>query len=233
MNRRDLLAGVAVGLAALGLLARSGPVLPPGLGQPLAAVGRVATPGAAVALALGTAVGAAVLVRGRLGTDTQDPVASFRASPTPDDDLPLLGVDVAAALDRIEDRGPGADPADRETVRAAVERAGVTVLSRAEGVDRETARARFRRGDWTRDPAVAAFCGAGVAVPLRRRLQEALAPEPRFVGRARRTIDALAAVAEGSRPGGAGPAGQPGPVEQTGPGSAGRTGTPGNGGGRR
>lgn len=235
MNRRDLLAALAVGLAALGLLARSGSVLPPGLATPLAAAGRVATPAAAVVLALGTAVGAAVLVRWRLGSDTPDPAASFRASPTPDDDRPLLGAEVAAALDRLEERGPGADPADRETVRNAVERAGVTVLARAEGLDRETARARFRRGDWTRDPAVAAFCGAAVEVPLRRRLAEALAPEPRFVGRARRTVDALAAVAEGSQAGGAGPAGRPGSETAAGPDTAPaeRTGPATDGGGRR
>jgi hypothetical protein len=194
--KRRALAALAVALAALGLLARSGSVLPPGLTATLAAAGRAATPVAAGALALGTAVGAAALVRGRLGTTAADPAASFRATRTPRDDYPLLGADVTAALDRVAREGPGADPDDRATVQAAVERAGMTVLSQTEGLDAETARRRFRRGEWTRDPAVAAFCGADVQVPLRRRLDEVLAPDPRFVQRARLTVDALATVAE-------------------------------------
>ncbi|WP_254821178.1 DUF7269 family protein [Haloglomus halophilum] len=207
MSRRAL-AAVALALAALGLLARSGAVLPPGLGATLASVGRAATPVAAGVLALGTAVGAAALVRGRLGTAAVDPAASFRATRTPGDDYPLLGADVAAALDRVAREGPGVAPDDRATVRAAVEHAGVTVLSRAEGLDEGAARSHFRRGEWTRDPAVAAFCGADVQVPLRRRVDEALAAEPRFVQRARLTVDALATVAEApSNPVGAGGAG--------------------------
>jgi hypothetical protein len=196
VNRARPLAAVAVALAALGLLARSGGVLPPGLTATLATYGRAATPVAAVALAAGTAVGAAALVRGRRA-EPVDPAGDFRARAAPTDDLPLLGAEVAAALDRVAREGPGADPADRETVRAAVERAGVTVIARADGVDRETARARFRRGDWTRDPTVAAFCG-DTEVDLRTRLVEALAPEPRFARRARRTVVALADVADGA-----------------------------------
>jgi hypothetical protein len=186
------LAALAAVLAALGLLARSGTVLPPEPAATLATFGRAATPVAAGLLALATLVGAVAAVRGGLGRASwSDPVVAFRGDPAPADDLPLFGAETAAALDRLARDGPGADPADRETVRAAVERAGTTVLAWSEGVDRETARSRYRRGAWTCDPTVAAFCGAAVEVPLRTRIEEALAPEPRFVGRARRTLEEL------------------------------------------
>jgi len=197
MSRR-LLAALSVTLAGLGLLARSGSVLPPDTAVTLAVVGRATTPTVAAVLVLGTALGAAVLVRGRLDTDDSAPVTAFRPERRVTTDLPLLGADVATALDRIATDGAGADPADRETVRAAVERTGVTVLARAEEIDREAARRRFRRGEWTRDPAVAAFCGAAVEVPLRTRLRELLASDPRFVQRTHRTVAALAAVADGT-----------------------------------
>lgn len=193
MSRALALGLVAAVLAALGLLARSGS-LPPGLADALAPLGTVATPATAALLTVGTLVGAAVAARGR---DSRATVAAFRGDPGPGDDLPLLGAAVAAALDRVADTGPGTDPADRETVRAGVERAGVRVIARTDGIDHEAARMRFRRGDWTRDPAVAAFCGADVTPPLETRVREAFAPEPRFVRRARRTVDALESYADG------------------------------------
>lgn len=194
MNRARVLGVLAAVLAALGLLARSGS-LPPGLADALAPLGAVATPATAALLTVGTLVGAAVAARGR--DDGAAITAAFRGERAPAGDLPLLGAEVAAALDRVADTGPGADPADRATVRAGVERAGERVIARADGIDHEAARTRFRRGDWTRDPAVAAFCGADVTPPLETRVREALASEPRFVRRARRTVDALESYADG------------------------------------
>jgi hypothetical protein len=192
---------LAAVLAALGLLARSGS-LPSGLADVLAPLGAVATPATAALLTVGTLVGAAVAARGRDGGAA---IVAFRGGTESVDDLPLLGAEVAAALDRVADTGPGADPADRATVRAGVERAGERVIARADGIDHEAARTRFRRGDWTRDPTVASFCGTDVTPPLETRVREALAPEPRFVRRARRTVDALESYAdrriEGSDPG--------------------------------
>jgi hypothetical protein len=192
MNRPRALGLLAIALATLGLLARNGS-LPPGLTDALAPLGAVATPATAALLTVGTLVGAAAAARGRDGGAA---IVAFRGERGPTADLPLLGAEVAAALDRVADTGPGADPADRETVRAGIERAGVRVIARADGIDREVARARLRRGDWTRDPAVAAFCDAEVTAPLGTRVREALAPEPRFVSRARRTVDALGTYAD-------------------------------------
>jgi len=192
VNRARALALLAGTLAALGLLARAGS-LPAGLVGPLAPFGAVPTPTVAAALTLGTVTAAAVAARHSDGES--DPAGTFRNEPSPETQ-PLLGADVAAALDRIADRGPGASPDDRETVRAGIERAGTAVVARVDGLDRDAARARFRRGDWTPDPAVAAFCGADVTVDRRTRVREALGPEPRFVRRARRTVEALAAYAK-------------------------------------
>lgn len=193
MNRAGALGLLATVLAALGLLARNGS-LPAGLVDPLAPIGAVATPATAALLTGGALVGAAVAARGRDSGAAH--TAAFRGERATDD-LPLLGAAVAAALDRVADTGPGADPTGRETVRTGIERAGERVIARADGIDREAARARFRRGDWTRDPAVAAFCDVDATAPLETRVREALAPEPRFVRRARRTVDALENYADG------------------------------------
>lgn len=198
MNRARALGLLATALAALGLLARN-ESLPPGLTDALTPFGAVATPATAAFLTIGTLVGATVAARGRDGGAA---IVAFRGERGSAADLPLLGAEVAAALDRVADTGPGADPADRETVRAGIERAGARVIARADGIDRETARARFRRGDWTRDPAVAAFCDGETTAPLGTRVREALAPEPRFVRRARRTVEALGAYADGQLDGG-------------------------------
>lgn len=186
MNRR--LGTLAAVLVGAGLLARQSPtVLPAGLAARLSVVGRGGSLAVAAGLVVLALLGAAVALRG------QETVRGFRSPAAPEDDVPELGAELSAALERAAAAGPGTDPTDRELIHESIERAGTVVIARADGVDWETARRRYWQGQWARDPTVRAFC-TGESPPLALRVREALAPEPPLVRRARLTIAELAAV---------------------------------------
>lgn len=87
----------------------------------------------------------------------------------------------------------------RDTARADVLRdelrpLAIELVRRIEDLDRETARRRVERGEWTDDPRASAFFATEpVAIPLRIRILDRLADEPRCYRQAVHAIDAMAA----------------------------------------
>lgn len=80
--------------------------------------------------------------------------------------------------------------------------AAIAVLVRFGGYTESEARERLEAGTWTDDVYAASYLGGGDApsVPLRARLRDSLRPASSTRRRVRRTVDAIAAVADG-RPG--------------------------------
>lgn len=180
--RRDLAAlGAALVVAGAGLslspataAALSAPVTPTvlaSLGVVVALVGAAVTAGAAPG-----------------GTE---PTRSPDAARGPDEDL--LGAEFDATLARVETmsgtelRHADAPAALRERLREAA----VALVASRRGIDRETAADVVERGEWTDDPAAAAFLSASLQAPPSVRWRERWSTTPRAVSRARRTVAAL------------------------------------------
>lgn len=116
--------------------------------------------------------------------------------------VPRFGADVDAILEE----GPGIRTrllGDRgRAVRERFREAAVRTVARVERCDHAEARRRVTDGTWTDDPSAAAFLSEDGAAPisaaLRGGLRAALGGETPFQRRARRTAEAIVALAEGS-----------------------------------
>lgn len=137
------------------------------------------------ALAVGL-VGTVLSLRAATGLDQATPPAAegVPSGPRPGE-----------AFDRVVRDGPGLRALlagdERRRARDRLHEAAVRTEMRASNCTRETARERVATGEWTEDPAAAAFLG-DEATPLRSRLAEALRGNATFRHRARRTADAVA-----------------------------------------
>jgi hypothetical protein len=113
------------------------------------------------------------------------------ATDPPDDDR--LGAEFDATLARVEtmsavELGRADAP---EVLRRRLRAAAVALVASRRGVDREAAAAVVERGEWTDDPAAAAFLSSSVRAPPSVRWRERWSTTPRAVSRARRTAAAL------------------------------------------
>lgn len=177
--RRDLAAlGAALVVAGAGLS------LYPDSG---AALSTIVTPTVLASLGLVVALVGAAVTAGSAPGGTEPTGA---ARPSTDD---LLGAEFDATLARVETmsavelRADDAPAALREPLREA---AVALVVSRR-GIDRETAFDVVERGEWTDDPAAAAFLSTSLRAPPSVRWRERWSTTPRAVSRARRAVAAL------------------------------------------
>lgn len=133
----------------------------------------------------------------------------------------VAGSGRAAAPDDVESRFPATVPGDefdalladlpqlsvqrrdeeRAAIRERLEALAVAVLI-GRGLDEATARRRLRDGTWTADERAATFFmpAADRELSLGRRMRDAVGSDLAFIRRARRTVAAIAAHAEGAVP---------------------------------
>jgi hypothetical protein len=90
---------------------------------------------------------------------------------------------------------------ERAAIRERLEGLAVSVLV-DRGLDEAAARRHLEAGTWTTDDAAAIFFmpAADRGLSLERRVRDALGPDVAFVRRARRTVAAITAHAEGEVP---------------------------------
>lgn len=110
-------------------------------------------------------------------------------------DFPAPGTDMDDRLGRLH---PASRTSNEAVVRERLEAAALRVLAR-EGHSHEAARALLDGGEWTDDPAAAAFFAADEEGSTRTWLETAVSDEPVTRRRARRAAIAIADRAEGRR----------------------------------
>lgn len=191
MNARAALAAVGVTATLTGIAVAVEPSLASGVG--LQADRGVVLVLAALALLLGlAAVASRVTSSGRAAEP--DAVESRFPATVPGDEFDALLADLPGLS--IQRRNE-----ERAAIRERLEALAVAVLV-GRGLGESTARRRLRDGIWTGDERAATFFmpAADRELSLGRRMRDAVGSDLAFTRRARRTVAAIAAHAEGEVP---------------------------------